>query len=95
MNNQNRPGSPVRLKPSDLRIKHQCETCHHWGIAHAVPWGEPMALLVTGFCGHCGATYLSFRAVEGDAGPAALHLVSTLLQGFPGVKIVDGQLMRT
>lgn len=94
MKSQN-PSGRVLLKPSDLRIRHQCSDCGHWLTAHAVPWGEPVALLVTGYCGHCGSTYLSFRGVEGDAGPAALHLCHTLLQGFPGVKANDdGQLTR-
>lgn len=86
----------VLLKPSDLRIRHQCDQCGHWHTVHAVPWGDPVALLVTGYCGRCGATYLSFRGTEGDAGPAALQLVHTLLQGFPGVKVNDdGQLTRS
>lgn len=86
----------VLLKPSDLRIKHQCSDCQAWLTAHAVPWGQPVALLVTGYCGHCGATYLSFRGTEGDASPAALQLVSALLQGFPGVNVNEnGQLTRT
>ncbi len=94
MRNQSGPSANVRLKPSDLRIKHQCSTCGHWHVAHAVPWGEPVAMLVTGYCGQCGATYLSLRGVDGDAGGAALQLCGTLLQGFPGVEVEGGRLVR-
>lgn len=51
-------------------------------------------MLVTGYCGQCGATYLSLRGVDGDAGAAALQLCATLLQGFPGVDVEDGRLVR-
>lgn len=63
------------LKPSDLRLKHQCQQCQAWHAAHAVPWGEPLAFLVTGYCPHCGASYLSLRqgSKEGVA-PAARQL---------------------
>lgn len=75
-----------RLKPSDLRLKHNCQQCGEWMTAHAVPWGEPLAMLVTGYCGKCGGTYLSLRAAneQGDAAPAALQLAGHFLQVFPG-----------
>lgn len=71
---KNRSG---QLRPSDLRLKHQCEQCGGWHAAHALPWGEPLAFLVTGYCGHCGASYLSLRqgSKEGVA-PAARQLAA-------------------
>lgn len=76
----------MRLKPSDLRIKHQCTKCQHWMTVHAVPWGEPLALLVTGYCFRCGASYMSLREAtgEGVAG-AAQQLVDHFTQVVPGV----------
>lgn len=76
----------MRLKASDLRIKHQCTKCDHWLTAHAVPWGEPLAMLVTGYCSHCGASYLSLRdaSEEGIEG-AALDLARYFLQVAPGL----------
>lgn len=72
------------LKPSDLRIKHQCHQCDHWHTAHAVPYGAPLALLITGYCPHCGATYLSLReASEEGVGGAARQLADHFLQVAP------------
>lgn len=70
----------VRLKPSDLRIKHQCTKCERWHTAHAIPWGRPLALLVTGYCSHCGSSYLSLRqagedGIEGAANDLARHFL--------------------
>lgn len=81
MKNRSQAESPVRLKPSDLRIKHQCQQCERWHTAHAVPYGAPLALLVTGYCPHCGATYLSLREAseEGVCG-AAQQLADHFLQ---------------
>lgn len=75
---------PVLLKPSDLRIKHQCLQCEHWLTAHAVPYGAPLAFLVTGYCPHCGATYLSLReGSEEGVGGAAQQLIEHFLQVVP------------
>lgn len=90
MSNRNQSGSPVRLKPSDLRIRHQCTKCDRWHTAHAIPWGEPLALLVTGYCPHCGASYLSLRqASEEGIGGAACDLARHFLQIAPGAEQPD------
>lgn len=79
-----------KLRAKDLRIKHQCTKCQHWLTAHAVPWGEPLALLVTGYCGHCGASYLSLRdASESGIGGAAQQLSEYFLQAVPGTDLQD------
>lgn len=62
----------MAFKASDLRLKHQCAKCDKWHTAHAIPWGEPLAFLVTGYCPHCGASYVSLRETgEGVSGAAA------------------------
>lgn len=75
-----------RIKPSDLRIKHQCENCHRWITVHATLWGEPYALLKVGFCSHCQHSYFGVDGMGENAAPAVLQLVSHLLKSFPGVK---------
>lgn len=74
-----------KIKPSDLRIRHQCGSCQRWITVHATIWGEPHALLKVGFCGHCQSSYFGIDGMGGDAAPAALQLVAHLLQRFPGV----------
>lgn len=75
----------LQIKASDLRIKHQCTNCSKWYTAHAVPWGDPLAIFVTGYCTHCHETYLSMRSVDGntDAIQPMLQLVGHLLQCIP------------
>ncbi len=80
---KNRSGN-VLFKLSDLRIKHQCQQCQHWHTAHAVPYGDPLAFLVTGYCPQCGATYLSLRhGSDEGVGGAAQQLAQHFLQAAP------------
>lgn len=76
MSKFNQPGKHGRLRPSDLRLKHQCTKCGAWHAAHALPWGNPLAFLITGFCPHCESSYLSLRQGTSEGiGPAAQQLV--------------------
>lgn len=62
----------MAFKASELRLKHQCAQCNKWHTAHAIPWGEPLAFLVTGYCPNCGASYLSLRDTgDGVSGAAS------------------------
>lgn len=74
-----------KIKPSDLRIRHQCGSCQRWITVHATIWGEPHALLKVGFCGHCQSSYFGIDGMGENAAPAVLQLVSHLLKQFPGV----------
>lgn len=83
-----------QLRPSDLKLKHNCQKCGQPMTAHAVPWGSPLAFLVTGYCGKCGGTYLSLRegSEEGITG-AAQQLIEhfhqvVLRKGQPDLNIV-------
>lgn len=73
----------ARIKPRDLRIRHQCENCQQWITAHATLWGEPYVLLKVGFCGHCQHSYFGVDGMGVDASPAVLQLVGHLLSKFP------------
>ena len=72
-----------KLRAKDLRHKHQCQQGECWHTAHAVPYGAPLALLITGYCPHCGATYLSLReASEEGVSGAAQQLVEHFSQAL-------------
>ena len=92
MQNQLPPNDHVRLKPSDLRLKHQCQQCQQWHTAHALPWGAPLAFLVTGYCPKCGASYLSLRQGSEKGVSGAAQQLSDYFRQFT---IHDHQDMNT
>lgn len=74
-----------KIKPSDLRIRHQCGSCQRWITVHATVWGEPHVLVKVGFCVHCQSSYFGIDGMGENAAPAVLQLVGHLLKQFPGV----------
>lgn len=74
-----------KIKPSDLRMRHQCGCCQRWITVHATIWGDPYALVKVGFCGHCQSSYFGVDGMGENAAPAVLQLVSHLLKQVPGV----------
>lgn len=69
-----------KFKLSNLRLKRLCESCSKPMTAHAVPFGKPVSLLVTGFCEHCQSTYVSMDGLGKDCAPAALQLAGHFLK---------------
>ncbi len=63
-----------KIKSRDLRLKAVCNACGKPHTAHMVPYGEPMVLLITGWCEHCQSTKISFDSPDGDVRVAAGQL---------------------
>jgi tetrahydromethanopterin S-methyltransferase subunit H len=66
----------AKIKARDLRQKRLCSECGKPHTAHMVPYGEPMILLVTGWCEHCQSTKISFDSPDGDVRAGAGQLAA-------------------
>jgi hypothetical protein len=67
-------------QPGDLYAEKACQQCGKAVRVKAVPFGEPMALLLTGVCGHCYSTVIALDAMDGDVRVAALQLAEMFHQ---------------
>lgn len=64
-----------KVDPCNLTHRCICDECGGVMKANAVPFGDPLALLITGVCQHCYSTRISVDAMQsGDVRTAAMFL---------------------
>lgn len=67
-------------RPGDLYVERICQECGDTVKVKAVPFGKPMALLLTGVCETCYSTLITLDAMGGDLSGAALQLADMFHQ---------------
>lgn len=71
-----------RLSSKDLQESDDCGNCGSPMTIHAVPLGNPMFLVRTGWCESCQRARFSLDGCGHDVRSAANQLVSTLRRTF-------------
>jgi len=71
----------TKFKPVDLVFHHACHECSSPVDLHAVPLGDPLYFLKTGYCYSCGTSCLSVDAIgpTADVQKCILDLVGNFL----------------